>query len=459
MCPTPADQDPDHPLMNTDPLTLTDPTVEELGPERPKPLAGVRVLDLSRMVAGGIAGMLLADFGADVVKVEQPGTGDPLRQWTTGGEPFWWKVYARNKRYITLNLKSDEGRDAARAAGAAVRCRDGVVRARHARAHGSRLGRAAALASGLILVRISGWGQTGPGSQRPGFGTLVEAASGFAAMNGEPDGAPIVPSFPLADMTSALYAVNAIMFALYHRDVARRRRAGDRRLAVRVAVLAARSVAGGVRRARTAARTQRQPLEERRPARLLSHQRRPLDRRQRLDAEDGGALSSQLRARTICSPIRASPPTKRACAHADELDDAIARRDRSHGRSKRTSRSSTRNQLTAVAVQTVADIEQRSALARARADRLDVPNGKGTVRMHNVVPRLSATPGEIAMGGRRARPGQRTTSSEPSSACPATSIDALRHDGCPSETPVATTAAPPEPRASARASPHRRRMG
>src|SRR5215208_2856339 len=74
------------------------------------PLRGVRVLDLSRMIAGGVAGMLFADFGADVVKAEQPGTGDPLRQWTAEGEPFWWKVYARNKRYITLNLKSDAGR-------------------------------------------------------------------------------------------------------------------------------------------------------------------------------------------------------------------------------------------------------------------------------------------------------------------------------------------------------------
>jgi len=78
--------------------------------ERVKPLQGVRVLDLSRMVAGGVAGMLLADFGADVVKVEQPGVGDPLRQWTAEGQPFWWKVYGRNKRFITLNLKSDEGR-------------------------------------------------------------------------------------------------------------------------------------------------------------------------------------------------------------------------------------------------------------------------------------------------------------------------------------------------------------
>src|SRR5688500_20201137 len=78
--------------------------------ESPKPLTGLRILDLSRMIAGGVAGMLLADFGADIVKVEQPGIGDPLRQWTTNGEPYWWKVYGRNKRYITLNLKSDEGR-------------------------------------------------------------------------------------------------------------------------------------------------------------------------------------------------------------------------------------------------------------------------------------------------------------------------------------------------------------
>ncbi len=86
-------------------------TFPEPESEGGKPLTGLRVLDLSRMVAGGLAGMLLADFGADVVKVEQPGSGDPLRQWTTGGEPYWWKVYARNKRLITLNLKAPEGRE------------------------------------------------------------------------------------------------------------------------------------------------------------------------------------------------------------------------------------------------------------------------------------------------------------------------------------------------------------
>ena len=123
----------------------------------------------------------------------------------------------------------------------------------------------------LVLVRISGWGQTGPASQRPGFGTLVEAASGFAAMNGEPDGAPIVPAFPLADMTSALYAVNATMFALYHRDVH-----GGSGQVIDVSLFESLfSVLGplpaeyqALGRLRGA---QRQPIEECRSARLLRH--------------------------------------------------------------------------------------------------------------------------------------------------------------------------------------------
>src|SRR5215210_3041198 len=87
---------------------------EELAASRSEttgPLRGVRVLDLSRMVAGAMAGMMLGDFGADVVKVEQPGVGDPLRQWSTAGHAFWWKVYGRNKRLVTLNIKAPEGRE------------------------------------------------------------------------------------------------------------------------------------------------------------------------------------------------------------------------------------------------------------------------------------------------------------------------------------------------------------
>jgi crotonobetainyl-CoA:carnitine CoA-transferase CaiB-like acyl-CoA transferase len=179
---------------------------------------GVRVLDLSRLVAGGVAGMLLADFGADVVKVEQPGSGDPLRQWTSAGHPLWWRVYARNKRFVTLNLKSERGRDVLR------RLLPGfdVVLESFVPGTLERWGLGWDTLSGwhpgLVLVRISGWGQQGPASGRPGFGTLVEAASGFAAMNGESDGAPILPGLSMADMVAGLYASNAAMMALYHRD-------------------------------------------------------------------------------------------------------------------------------------------------------------------------------------------------------------------------------------------------
>ncbi len=239
--------------------------------------------------------MLLADFGADVVKVELPGAGDPLRQWTAGGHPFWWNVYARNKRLVTLNLKQPEGRDLLRrllprfdvmiesfVPGTLESLDLGweVLKAWHPR---------------LILLRISGWGQTGPDSQRPGFGTLVEAASGFAAMNGEPDGPPIVPSFPLADSTAGLYAANAVMFALYHQA-----KQGGEGQQIDVSLfeslfsllgpLPAEYAAFGIQRY-----TGGQPVEERRAARLLRHERRRLDCRECVDSEDGRAVPPLLR--------------------------------------------------------------------------------------------------------------------------------------------------------------------
>ena len=309
------------------------------------PLQGVRVLDLSRMIAGGVAGMLLADFGADVVKVEQPGSGDPLRQWTADGQPFWWKVYARNKRYVTLNLKSDEGRELL----AQLIPRFDVVLESFVPGTLERLGLGwdvlRAWNPRLILVRISGWGQTGPASQRPGFGTLVEAASGFAAMNGEPDGAPIVPAFPLADMTSALYAVNAMMFALYHRDVHGARRPGHRRVAVRVAVFVARSAARGVSRARAAC------------ANATAADRRTPVRAAATATSDGrwiavSGSTPKMAERFLqayglghlLEDRRAFAPTKRACAQPRSWTSTIAARDRvAHaGREPRASSTRTR---------------------------------------------------------------------------------------------------------------------
>ena len=361
-----------------------------------KPLEGVRVLDLSRMIAGGVAGMLLADFGADVVKVEEPRCGDPLRQWTTQGEPYWWRVYARNKRFITLNLKKPEGRDLLRQ----LLPRFDIVIESFVPGTLERMGLGwdvlQSCHPGLILVRISGWGQTGPASQQPGFGTLVEAASGFAAMNGEPDGAPIVPAFPLADMTSALYAVNAAMFALYHRDV---HGAGGQVIDVALfeslfsllGPLAAEYTALGRLRERNGSRSKNSGprgcyrTSDGRYVAVSGSTPKMAERF--LEAYDLGHLLEDERFSTNEARVQ----------HGAALDDHIA-----EAIAARTLAENLRiietHALTAVAVQTVADIA-RDPHWRERRLLVDVPSGTRTVAMHNVVPRLSATPGEIRKPG------------------------------------------------------------
>ena len=361
-----------------------------------KPLQGVRVLDLSRMVAGGVAGMLLADFGAEVVKVEQPRTGDPLRQWTSDGHPLWWKVYGRNKRYITLNLKDPKGRDLLQR----LVPRFDVVMESFVPGTLERMGLGWDVLNGwnprLILARISGWGQTGPASQRPGFGTLIEAASGFAAMNGEPDGGPIVPSFPLADMTSALYTVNAIMFALYHRDV--HKGAGQivdvalfESLFSLLGPLAAEYEVLGRLRQRNGSRSKNagpRGCYQTSDGRFIAVSGSTPKMAERFLVSYGlGNLLEDERFATNEARVD----------NGAELDEAIERAIASRTLEENLEIIN-RNALTAVAVQTVADIE-RDPQWQSRQLLLDVPNGAGTVRMHNVVPRLSATPGEIAWAG------------------------------------------------------------
>lgn len=361
-----------------------------------KPLRGVRVLDLSRMVAGGVAGMLLADFGADVVKVEQPGTGDPLRQWTTDGHALWWEVYGRNKRYITLNLKDPQGRELLQR----LVPRFDVVMESFVPGTLEQMGLGwdvlSGWHSGLILARISGWGQSGPSSQRPGFGTLIEAASGFAAMNGEPDGNPIVPSFPLADMTSALYMVNAIMFALYHRDV----HDGTGQV-VDIALfeslfsvlgpLAAEYAVSGRVRERNGSRSKNagpRGCYRTSDGRFIAVSGSTPKMAERFLVSYGlGELLADERFATNEARV----------ANGLELDAAIAAAIASRTLDENRDIID-RNALTAYPVQTVADIE-RDPQWRSRQLLIDVPIGSRTVRMHNVVPRLSATPGAVTSAG------------------------------------------------------------
>ena len=185
------------------------------------PLAGLRVLDMATMMAAPWAATYMADFGADVIKLEQPGDGDHARRFglSARGQPLFWKTLSRNKRSIAVDLKSADARDVmtrlVREADIVIEnFRPGVL---------DRLGYAypalAAINPRVVLLSVTGYGQTGPYAKRPGFGTLIEGLSGFAYANGHAEGPPTLPPIPLADGVAAMFAAFAVMVAVYERDV------------------------------------------------------------------------------------------------------------------------------------------------------------------------------------------------------------------------------------------------
>lgn len=177
------------------------------------PLSDVRVLDLSRLVAGNMLTVFLADFGADVIKIERE-TGDDLRHWREEGQEIYWKIYGRNKRSMVLDLKSDAGMATFRK----LVCTAQVLVENFVPGGLEKMGLSPQalheINPALIIARVSGWGQTGPYSHKPGFGTLVEAMSGFAALNGFEDRPPVLPPLALADMIAGLYGAGGILMAL-----------------------------------------------------------------------------------------------------------------------------------------------------------------------------------------------------------------------------------------------------
>lgn len=183
-------------------------------------LAGLRVVDAATLAAGPLVATWLGEFGAEVVKVEQPEGGDPLRQWGAQREGIglMWKSLGRNKKSVTLDLRREPGRDLLRDL---VRTADVLIvnyRPSTLERWGIDYDSLAAVNPGLVMVHVTGFGAGGPKSDRPGFGTLGEAMSGFAHLTGEPDGPPTLPAFMLADGVAALNATYAVMLALYHRD-------------------------------------------------------------------------------------------------------------------------------------------------------------------------------------------------------------------------------------------------
>ncbi|HSF84726.1 MAG TPA: CoA transferase [Acidimicrobiia bacterium] len=186
----------------------------------PGPLAGITVLDVSTILAGPLACQILGDYGADVIKIEHPQRGDGMRGHgpSLGGVPIWWSEVSRNKTHIGLYLGDPEGAGvflemAARADVVVENFRPGTLER-----WGVGWEQLHAKNPGLILARVTGWGQVGPYANRPGFGTLAEAMSGFAYLTGDPDGPPTLPAFGLADSICGMTAAGLIAIALYHRD-------------------------------------------------------------------------------------------------------------------------------------------------------------------------------------------------------------------------------------------------
>jgi len=197
------------------------------GPDQPAPapdgpagpLAGLRVIDAGVLFAGPVIGTLLADFGADVIKVEHP-RGDALRTlgWKKNGVSLWWAFVGRNKRFVSIDFGKPEGAQLLRELATDADVLIESYRPGTMERWGLGPDVLRALNPRLVIVRTSGFGQTGPYSPRPGFGTVAESISGYAHINGQPDGPPTLPPFALGDGVASLFGTFATMFALYHRD-------------------------------------------------------------------------------------------------------------------------------------------------------------------------------------------------------------------------------------------------
>lgn len=365
----------------------------------PGPLAGLRVLDLATLFAGPLAATLLGDFGAEVIKVEHPRRPDPSRGHgpAKDGVGLWWKLLGRNKQTVTLDLATPGGRDvllrlAATADVVVENFRPGTLEK-----WGLGPEELAAAQPGLVLARVTGFGQFGPYARRPGFGTLAEAMSGFAALTGEPDGPPTLPPFGLADSVAALTTAYAVLAALRGRESTGRGQVVD--LAIIEPML---TVLGpqplwydqlGHVQARTGNRSANSaPRNTYRTA-------------------DGAWLAVSASTRSVAERVLRLVGHPEFAAeewfetgsgrarHADELDAAVGGWIARHG----TDEVVAAFERAEAAVAPVCDI--RGVMAneqyRALGSITEVPDGElGTVRMQNVLFRLSATPGAIRWAGR-----------------------------------------------------------
>ncbi|MFE7429614.1 CaiB/BaiF CoA transferase family protein [Streptomyces sp. NPDC057545] len=363
------------------------------------PLTGLRVVDLATLFAGPLAATMLADFGAEVIKVEHPRRPDPSRGHglSKNGVGLWWKILGRNKRNLTLDLSAPAGRDLLLrlAAGTDViieNFRPGTLER-----WGLGPAELHAVNPRLVLTRVTGFGQFGPYAHRPGFGTLAEAMSGFAAITGEPDSPPTLPPFGLADSIAALATAYAVMTALAGRD-----RTGEGQVVDMAIIEPILTVLGP------------QPLWYDQ----LGHVQPRTGNRSRNNAprntyrtSDGEWVAVSTSAQSVAErvvrlvgrPELIDEPwfgsgTTRA-EHAEELDEAVGDWIALHTRAEAL-RAFEKAEAAIAPVYDIRDVmEDPQYRALGSIAEVDDPE-LGPLRMQNVLFRLSGTPGAIRWAGR-----------------------------------------------------------
>jgi crotonobetainyl-CoA:carnitine CoA-transferase CaiB-like acyl-CoA transferase len=334
----------------------------------------------------------LADFGAEVIKIEDPRKGDPLRDWRTNNISVHWKVYARNKKSVTLNLRAAEGMDLLRKLVATSQVFIENYRPGTLEAMGIGPDVLHAINPKLILVRVSGWGQDGPYRDKPGFGSLVEGMSTFASKNGFDDRPPVLPPLALADMIAGLYGSNAVLIAL--REVER----GGKGQVIDLPLL---DPIFSILGPEAALYKLTQKIEKR--VGSLSNNTAP---RNVYETKDGRFISISASIQSMAERLF------RTIGRADMIDDPrfrtntdrvknIAETDRPVAefiKARTLAENLAIFEKAEVTAAPVYDIDQFIADPHVQARQIvtELPDDEmGSVPMHAVVPRLSGTPGEI----------------------------------------------------------------
>ncbi|MBB1596537.1 CaiB/BaiF CoA-transferase family protein [Achromobacter sp. UMC46] len=359
-----------------------------------KPLSGIRVLELGQLIAGPFAAKMLGEFGAEVIKIEPPGKGDPLRNWRLihDGTSVWWQVQSRNKKSVSLDLRQPEAQDLIRAL---VKDIDVVVENfKPGTMEGWGLGweDLRAINPRLVMLRVSGYGQTGPYRDLPGFGAIGEAMGGLRHLSGEPDRTPVRVGISIGDSLSALHGVIGILLALRARDQNGQGQMIDVALYESVfnmmeSLLPEYAVFGEVR----------QPAGSSLPGIAPSNAYRCQDNKYVLIAGNGDSIFKRLMG-VIGRPDLADAPELANNAgrvkHVVMLDDAISQWTGQHPLDEVLVRLN-EGQIPAGKIYDVADIATDPHY-QARGMILDGALPDGTpIKLPGIVPKLSETPGEV----------------------------------------------------------------